>query len=80
MRQDVSGKIGIFKHMSANHTSYILRQMTPLFTLAGNYVYSPGHGSDGVYFLLIGAVEVCPRATAEGACNDLTAKQRTPLL
>ncbi|CAM9551032.1 unnamed protein product, partial [Hapterophycus canaliculatus] len=58
IHKDVSGKIGIFKHMTANHTSYILRQMTPLFTLAGNYVYSPAHGSDGVYFLLSGAVEV----------------------
>ena len=51
-------KIGIFKHMNTNHTAYILRQMTPLFTLAGNYVYNPMHGSDGVYFLIMGAAEV----------------------
>eukprot|EP00903_Cladosiphon_okamuranus_P016337 g15066.t1 len=57
IHKDVVGKIGIFKHLNLNHTAYILRQMTPLFTLGGNYVYSPTHGSDGVYFLLMGAAE-----------------------
>lgn len=52
------GKISIFTHMNVNHAAYILRKMTPLFTLAGNYIYSPAHGSDGVYFLLVGAAEV----------------------
>lgn len=57
-RQDTMGKIGIFKHMNLNHAAYILRHMTPLYTLAGNYIYNPAHGSDGVYFLLVGAAEV----------------------
>lgn len=67
MWQDIVGKIGIFKHMNMNHTAYILRQMTPLFTLAGNFVYNPTHGSDGVYFLLTGVAEVTSSAGSKQA-------------
>ncbi|CAN0441816.1 unnamed protein product, partial [Laminaria digitata] len=56
--QDVIVKIGIFDHLNPNHIAYMLRQMKPIFTLSGNYVYSPGNGSDGVYFLLAGVAEV----------------------
>lgn len=56
--QDIIGKIPIFKHLNTNHTSYVLRLMSPFFTLTGNYIYSPSDGSDGVYFLLLGTAEV----------------------
>ncbi|CAM9262116.1 unnamed protein product, partial [Sphacelaria rigidula] len=58
IHKDVIGNIAIFKHLGPNHMAYILRHMTPYFCIMGNYIYTPTHGSDGVYFLLMGTAEV----------------------
>eukprot|EP00752_Nemacystus_decipiens_P018412 g16511.t1 len=75
IHKDVVSKIGIFKYLSVNHTAYILRQMTPLFTLAGNYVYNPIHGSDGVYFLIMGAAEAFVQDEAGNQVNRYVVPQ-----
>jgi len=59
--------IPILQNISASFISIILQRMVPEFNEAGTFIYTPQHGSKGLYFLTHGIAEETRHITGSNA-------------
>lgn len=69
---EIIPSIRIFNEKSPHFVAHTMQLMWPAFFTAGDVVFRPHEGSDGVYFLCTGAVEqIVMRKTAQNSSEGL---------